>query len=72
MYEFNAEKVVLDELKENFKQIANKNRVKFLDFSNDTTISNHKYYFEDNYHMLYSGARKYTKKIAEQYNNIKF
>lgn len=70
----NAETEVLNKqaIIENFKQIANKNRVKFLDFSNDTTISNHKYYFEDNYHMLYSGARKYTKKIAEQYNNIKF
>lgn len=70
----NAEKEVLNKqvIIENFKNIAIKNQVEFLDFSNDTTLSNHKYYFEDNYHMFYTGARNYTGKIAKGYNNIKF
>lgn len=70
----NAETEVLNKhaIIEKFKDIANLNHVELLDFSNDTTISNHKYYFEDNYHMMYSGARNYTRKIAERYNNIKF
>lgn len=53
-----------------FKTIANRNRIILFDFSGDTTITNHKVYFEDNYHMLHSGALIYTQKIAADFNNI--
>ena len=55
---------------EQFKAIALKHNITLFDFSGDTAITNHKVYFEDNYHMLYSGARIYTKKIAGSFNNI--
>ena len=53
-----------------FHDIAAIHRLKLLDFSTDSLISPQKIYFEDNYHMFYSGARLYTRKIAAGFNNI--
>jgi hypothetical protein len=52
-----------------FKQIAQQYQLPVLDYSKDTSICNQKKYFEDNYHMFYSGARLYTQKIAQDFNN---
>ena len=54
-----------------FNAIALKQGIHTFDLSSDTSICNHKNYFEDNYHMLYSGAVLYTRKVANDYNNIK-
>lgn len=69
----NAETEVLNKYQviKAYKNIALINHIPFADFSSDTTISNHRYFFEDNYHMMYSGARSYTQKIAAFYNNNK-
>jgi hypothetical protein len=52
-----------------FRQMAQMKQIPLFDYSNDTSICNHKEYFEDNYHMLYAGARIYTQKIAADFNN---
>lgn len=59
------------EIMQGFNDIALVNKVPFLDLSLDSVIANNKMYFEDNYHMMYSGARLYTQKLAHFYNNIK-
>jgi len=68
----NAQKEVLnkDRIIEHYKNIAFINHIPILDYSGDTAIIGHKEYFEDNYHMLYRGARIYTQKIASDFNNI--
>ena len=68
----NAETEVLnkDQIINEFQNIAKINHVDFINLSSDTTVSNHHYFFEDNYHMLYLGAQNYTRKIATFYNNI--
>lgn len=53
-----------------YQNIAFTNHISLLDYSSDTTIINQKNLFEDNYHMLYRGARLYTHKIARDFNNI--
>jgi len=53
-----------------FEEIARTENIKLFNYSLDTSITNHQNYFEDNYHMLYSGARQYTLKIAQDFNNI--
>ncbi|MBS1634774.1 MAG: hypothetical protein JST26_02550 [Bacteroidetes bacterium] len=59
-----------DRIIEQYGDIATMNRIMLWDYSRDTAIVNHKVYFEDNYHMLYPGARLYTRKIAVEYHNI--
>jgi hypothetical protein len=59
------------EIMRGFNDIALINNVPFLDLSSDTVIANNKMYFEDNYHMMYEGAKLYTQKLARFYNNIK-
>lgn len=54
---------------EKFKNLAENKQLKLFDYSRDTSITNHKSYFEDNYHLLFSGATIYTKKIATDFNN---
>ena len=53
-----------------YQNIAFFNHVPFFNYIDDSTIINNKSYFEDNYHMLYSGAKIYTQKIARDFNNI--
>jgi hypothetical protein len=68
----NAETKMLNRIQiiNEFQNIAKTNHVDFINLSSDTTVSNHPYFFEDNYHMLYLGARIYTRKIATFYDNI--
>ena len=59
-----------DQIIEEYKNIALTNRIPLLNYSDDPAIINDKRYFEDNYHLLYAGARIYTRKIAADFNNI--
>ncbi len=59
-----------DQIIEQYETIALSNQIPLLNYSDDPAIINDKSYFEDNYHMLYSGARIYTRKIAADFNNI--
>jgi hypothetical protein len=45
--------------------IVKLNKVKYLDFSDDTTFVNHPQYFQDASHMNDDGARIFSKKLAE-------
>lgn len=53
-----------------YRNIADSHRIPFFNYSADSSISNHKAFFEDNYHLLYPGARRFTEKIARDFNNI--
>lgn len=55
---------------EQYKNIAFINHLPLFNYSDDSTLIYNKSYFEDNYHMLYSGALIYTQKIASDFNNI--
>jgi hypothetical protein len=68
----NAQKEVKNkgQIIEQYRNIAFIHHIPVFEHSNDTDIVNHRDYFEDNYHMLYSGARLYTLKIAADFNNI--
>jgi hypothetical protein len=59
-----------DKIIEQYKSIAFTHHIPVFEHSNDTDIVTHRAYFEDNYHMLYSGARLFTRKIAADFNNI--
>lgn len=59
-----------DQIIEEYRNIALLKGISLLNYSDDPTIMNDKRYFEDNYHLLYAGARIYTKKIAQDFNNI--
>jgi hypothetical protein len=47
------------------KKIAAKNTIRTYDFSSDLELISTESYFEDNYHMYYEGARKYTLKLCD-------
>lgn len=68
----NAQKEVVNKARiiEQYKNIAFVHHIPVFDYSSDSSLINHKEYFEDNYHMLYTGARLYTQKIAADFNNI--
>lgn len=53
-----------------FEDLAKKEGITVFNYSKDSLISNNKSYFEDSFHMLYPGARIYTQKIAQDFNNI--
>lgn len=53
-----------------FMSIAQKHQVPVLNHSEDPDIANNSAYFEDGFHMLYPGARKYSLKIVQEFNNI--
>lgn len=53
-----------------YKAIADAHHIGFFNYSADSSICGHRAFFEDNYHMLYPGARLFTKKIASDFNNI--
>lgn len=59
-----------DQIIEQYRNIAAVKGISILDYSEDADIMNNKSYFEDNYHLLYAGARIYTGKIARDFNNI--
>lgn len=67
-----AQKEVLnkDQIIEQYRNIALSRGIPFFNYSDDPDIINDKGYFEDNYHLLYAGARVYTRKIAYDFNNI--
>ncbi len=67
-----AQKEVLNKqhIIEQYKNIAFINHLPLFNYSDDSGIIYNKHYFEDNYHMLYEGARIYTRKIATDFNNI--
>lgn len=53
-----------------YQNIAAIHHIPLLNYSADTSICNHNTFFDDDYHMLYSGARFFTRKIAVDFNNI--
>jgi hypothetical protein len=59
-----------DQIIEQYRNSAAAKGIPLLNYSEDPDIMNNKSYFEDNYHLLYAGARIYTQKIARDFNNI--
>ncbi|MES2131953.1 MAG: hypothetical protein V4506_06340 [Bacteroidota bacterium] len=53
-----------------YRNIAERSHIPFFNYSTDSSICGHNTFFDDDYHMLYSGARLYTRKIASDFNNI--
>ena len=67
-----AQKEVMNkpQIIEEYGRIAKAHQIPLFNYSNDASVIYNKRYFEDNYHMLYEGARIYTRKIAVDFNNI--
>lgn len=59
-----------DRIIRQYQNIAFIHHIPLLDYSTDTSVVGNKAFFEDNYHMLYPGARIFTHKIAADFNNI--
>lgn len=59
-----------DEVIGQYQDIADFYHLPLLNYSTDSSICRHQAYFEDNYHLFYTGARLYTRKIAGDFNNI--
>lgn len=53
-----------------YQNIADVHHIPFFNYNADSSICRQRAFFEDNYHMLYPGARLFTRKIAGDFNNI--
>jgi len=64
-----AEVLNRDRIIAQYAAIAAAHRLPLFDFSSDSSIVSDPALFEDNYHLLYPGARMYTRKLAAEVNN---
>lgn len=54
------------ELFDPLAKLAVKNQVKFLNYTNDKRLLDHKEYFKDDFHLNTEGAKKYSELVADE------
>lgn len=68
----NARKEVMnrERIISQYQDIADVHHIPLFNYIADTSICNDNLFFDDDYHMVYPGARLFTLKIAADFNNI--